>query len=321
MAMVDVLMPVRNAEPFLDEAVESILSQTFTDWRLIAVDDRSSDGTWGMLCTYGKTDDRILALKTEGPGIVRALNTAFTHSRAPFLARMDADDISEPHRLAELLTLFDGDPSAGVVGSRVAVFPPDAITPNMRRYIDWQNTLITADHIRRERYVESTVMHATAMFRREILVRTGGWREGVFPEDLDLWLRLHREGVKIVKHPEVLYRWREHDHRETRSSERCTPAVFHSTKVLHLAEELMGRDASRVAVLGPEQTRNRWVQSLKEKGFDVLSISWKPGDPIPRQASTADFTLAAFGVPDVRTKAREELTKLGEEEDRWLFVG
>jgi hypothetical protein len=191
----------------------------------------------------------------------------------------------------------------------------------MRRYIRWQNTLLTTAQIRRERYVESTLTHATAIFRRDVLLEAGGWREGPFPEDLDLWLRLHGQGRTFVKHPEVLYRWREHGQRETRSSNRCTPEAFHLCKVMHLAKELKCRDLSRLAVLGPARTRTRWTKSLRERGFDVRSFSWKPGESIPDQAVGESFILAAFGVPGVREKAREVLNKLGEEEERWLFVG
>jgi glycosyltransferase involved in cell wall biosynthesis len=321
MALIDILMPARNAEPFLVEAVGSILAQSFTDWRLIAVDDQSSDGTWGMLCTFGKGDDRILPLKNEGTGIARALNTALIHSSAPFLARMDADDTSDPIRLERILELLNRNPHVGVAGSRVRVFPPDMVSPNMERYITWQNSLLTPQQMRRERYVESTLTHASAAFRREVLMETEGWREGLFPEDLDLWLRLHRTGVTFVKHPEVLYLWREHGQRETRNSQRCTPAAFHLCKRVHLSEELKDRDFSKLVVLGSQEARNRWTRDLEEKGFEVASLAWRPGEPIPTQAYKTDFILAAFGVPRVREKAREELNELGDEEDRWLFVG
>jgi glycosyltransferase involved in cell wall biosynthesis len=321
MSVVDILMPVRNGEPFLVEAMESLLAQTFTDWRLITVDDRSDDNTWEILCTYSKRDERFLCLKNQGAGIVRALNTALAYSRAPFLARMDADDVSDPFRLEKLLRLLDSEPDASVGGSRVNAFPQDGLTPNMRRYIRWQNSLLTPSQIRRERYVESTLTHATAMFRKDVLIKDGGWREGPFPEDLDLWLRLHREKVKFIKHPEILYMWREHGQRETRSSERCTPEAFHLCRVMHLTEEMKNRNIARIAVIGPVGARSRWSRSLKERGFDVTPFAWKPGEPVPDRSLEDNFILAAFGVPNVRAKAREELNQLGQEEERWLFVG
>lgn len=321
MALVDILMPVRDGEPYLVEALQSVLVQTFPDWRLVAVDDRSRDGTWEILCAFSTRDERILSLKNEGSGIVGALNTALVHSRAPYIARMDADDISGPHRLENLLNLLGDEPSAGVAGSAVALFPSKAVTPNMERYIGWQNSLLTPDQIRRERYVESTVTHATAMFRREILTDAEGWREGPFPEDLDLWLRLHRAGVNLIKHPEELYSWREHEARETRNSERCTPEAFHRCKLFHLAGELKDRHIKKLAVLGPTEARERWTRSLAEKGFQVTSIAWKPGNPLQEQVFYADFILTAFGVPGVRNRAREILKKIGQEEDKWLFVG
>jgi len=321
MALIDILMPVRNAERFLNEAVESLLVQTFSDWSLIAVDDNSTDNTWGMLCTMAKKDQRILCLKSEGSGIVRALNTSLAHSRAPFLVRMDADDISIPYRFEKLMRLAEEDPEAGVVGSTLALFPAKAVTPNMKRYIDWQNSLLTSGQIRRERYVESTMTHATAMFRREVLIRAQGWREGPFPEDLDLWLRLHRAGVKITKHPETLYLWREHENRETRISDRCSPEAFHGCKVHHLSLELKDRSIGRLTIIGPLETTRKWGQSMEREGFEVVTSNWNPGKPFPEEVLSAGFVLAAFGVPKVRRKAREQLESLGEENENWLFVG
>jgi glycosyltransferase involved in cell wall biosynthesis len=321
MSTVDILMPVRNAEPFLPEAVGSILAQTFTDWRLIAVDDRSEDGTWGILCSFGKRDERILTLKNEGAGITRALNTSLVHSRAPFLVRMDADDISESDRLAKLLSFMQSDPAIGVTGSCVAVFPPEAVSSNMKRYIDWQNSLLSTCQIRRERYVESTMTHATAMFRRDVLQDADGWLEGPFPEDLDLWLRLHRTGVKFGKHPEVLYLWREHPDRETRSSDRCGPEAFHRCKIMHLSAEFRERSIGRIAIIGPLKTGRRWGQSMEKEGFEVATSPWIPKKAFPEEAAKADFVLAAFGVPEVRKKAREQLEPFGEEDEKWLFVG
>jgi len=321
MALIDILMPVRNAAPFLAESVGSVFAQSFTDWRLIAVDDRSNDNTWRILCDFGTRDERILPLKNEGSGIVRALNTALSHSRAPFLARMDADDISKTHRMGKLLARMDREPAAGVAGSRVTVFPPETVTPNMGRYLSWQNSLLTKKQIRRERYVESTLTHATAMFHRQVLMKAEGWREGAFPEDLDLWLRLHRAGVTFIKHPEVLYLWREHRARETRTSDRCSPEAFHRCKVTHLSAELRERGIARTTIVGPVETVGRWGRSMEDEGFEVNTLPWSPVKPIPEEASGADFILAAFGVPEVRRKAREKLKTVGDEEDQWLFVG
>lgn len=321
MSLIDILIPVRNADAFLGEAVGSVISQTFSDWRIIAVDDHSTDDTWAILCALAETDHRTICIRNEGSGIVQALNTALSYSTAPFLARMDADDLSSSGRLEKVLALMDSEPSAGVAGSRVAVFPPEAASANMKRYIKWQNSLITPDQIRRERYVESTMTHATAVFRREVLLETGGWYDGPFPEDLDLWLRLHREGVRFIKHPEALYFWREHGLRETRHSRRCTPEAFHRCKVRHLTAELLDRSINRVCILGPEGARRRWTVSLAEKGFKTQSFAWKPGNPVPEQVGNADLVLAVFGMPGVRARARDDLSQLGEEEDRWLFVG
>lgn len=321
MPLVDILMPVRNAAPFLGAAVHSLGRQSLREWRLIAVDDGSTDGSWDLLIELAGRDGRILPLRSQGRGIVAALNRALEESSAAFLARMDADDLSAPRRLSCLIDIMSDQPGTGVAGSRVRLFPRSALTSNMERYLTWQNSLITGQDMYRERYVESTMTHATALFRRETLKDAGGWREGTFPEDLDLWLRLHRSGVRFAKHQEVLYLWRDHPGRETRTSPRCTPAAFHRCRAAHLAAELGDAGRRTVAVLGPLRARERWTRSLQSEGFKVLSLSWKGDSPVPPQAENCDVTLAVFGVPGLRRRAREYLTRSGTEGVDYLFVG
>src|SRR5215210_3434380 len=91
---VSVLMPVYNAARYLAEAVESILAQTFGDFEFVTVDDGSTDRSAQMLDEYAKRDARIKIIRRPNTGIVGALNDAVKESKAPFIARMDADDVS-----------------------------------------------------------------------------------------------------------------------------------------------------------------------------------------------------------------------------------
>ena len=104
-----VLLPARNAEEYLREAIESILSQTFENFQLIVVDDASTDSTWSIIKRFN--DSRIMRIKlAESKGIVNALNVALRASDSEFVARIDADDIARNDRFEKQVNFYDHTP-------------------------------------------------------------------------------------------------------------------------------------------------------------------------------------------------------------------
>jgi glycosyltransferase involved in cell wall biosynthesis len=98
---VTVLMPVYNGEKYLEEAVESILGQTFRDFEFIIIDGGSTDGTPAILARYQQTNNRIRVYYQENQKLVASLNMGCQLARGEYIARMDADDLSLPERLAK----------------------------------------------------------------------------------------------------------------------------------------------------------------------------------------------------------------------------
>ena len=86
-------MPVKNAAPFLTECLDSIISQSYENWELLAVDDGSSDDSLQILKNYEQFDQRITAYRNDGVGIIDALRLAYNYSQGGMITRMDADDI------------------------------------------------------------------------------------------------------------------------------------------------------------------------------------------------------------------------------------
>ena len=295
---VSVLMPVHNAEETLVEALRSICGQTLHDLEIVAVDDGSQDGSGGILREAASRDRRVRPVTLEHGGLVAALNAGLRHCRAPFVARMDADDVSLPERLEKQLEMLEDDPLLGVAGCLVEGFPPAHVGEGMRLYLEWQNRLRTHEEIVREIFVESPITHPGACVRRSVLEEAGGYEDRGWAEDYDLWLRLAAAGVRFSKVPEVLLRWREHPGRLTRTDSRYSVENFLRAKAHYLlAGPLRGRDA--VFIWGAGKTGRRLSKHLVRGGCPL--------------AAFIDIDPAKIG----RTLRRAAIISAGEFAGRW----
>lgn len=199
-------MPVYNAERYLALAVESILNQTFIDFEFIIIDDGSTDNSSLILENYAQLDSRIRLIKRANKGLVKTLNEGISLARAPYIARMDADDFSLPNRFARQIEFLRINPHYVVVGSW---------SENINEYgqqIGFINEPPTDHSGIDEKNLEGDVAicHPTALIRHDALLAVGGY-EPAFQdaEDLELWLRLAEVG-KLANLPEVLLKYRVH---------------------------------------------------------------------------------------------------------------
>jgi hypothetical protein len=184
-----VVMPVHNALPWLDAAVESILGQSFRDFEFVILDDGSTDGSGDRLRDWASRDARIRLVRSEKRlGAAGSSNRVVEHARAPLIARMDADDIAHPERLARQMALMVAEPGVVLVGSLFDVIDADG---RMARGADWSRLLRPSPF--------APFCHPTILFRRHAFDKVGGYRAGAQRwEDVDLYLRLSRLGVVAV---------------------------------------------------------------------------------------------------------------------------
>ena len=242
MTLISILLPVRDAEATLEEALDSIAAQTHREWELIAVDDDSQDGTPAILEHWARRDARIYIRRhAERLGIVAALNLALAAARGPVVARMDADDLSLPQRLErqlELLAAGGGD----VLGCQVHYFPDEIVADGARRYEAWLNRLITPEEHARDLFIECPLAHPTFMLPRVLLEAAGGYRARGWPEDYDLLLRLWRRGARLAKVPEPLFLWREAPGRTSRTHAEYRADAFRRCKAHHLRRSYLAGD-------------------------------------------------------------------------------
>ncbi len=233
--LVSVLMPCFNAADTLPAALASLAAQTLRDFEIVAVDDGSDDATWDVLTAHAAREPRLRPLRLTHAGITPALNAGLAACRAELIARMDADDLCLPGRLAAQAALFDADPGLAVASCRVRFGGCRKASGGYAAYIDWINALRTHEEMFRARFVEAPLAHPTAMLRADALRAAGGWREGRFPEDYELWLRLFAAGARFAKHPDELLVWNDPPGRLSRTHENYAPDAFDEVKADHLA--------------------------------------------------------------------------------------
>lgn len=185
--LVSVLMPVRNGAAYLDEAIASIVSQTFENWELVVVDDGSTDDTSSRLASWAKADPRIVVINQGPMGLVAASNAAVQAARGAYLARLDSDDVAHPNRLAKQVLYMENNPDLVVIGSAIRLFGERVgvlFTPTT----DWG--------CRGRLLFENCFAHSSTMIRRSKVAGLVPLYEAhsEFAEDLSLWVRLSSLG-------------------------------------------------------------------------------------------------------------------------------
>ena len=332
---VSVLLPVFNARPFLDECLQSLVQQTYRDFEILAVDDGSKDGSREILESWAEMDARIRVLRQPHLGLVSTLNAGLAACQGEIIARMDADDVVEPGRLELQLNALDNSSETDVVSCLVRHFPEEDVAEGFRAYEAWINNLITHDQIMCERFIESPIPHPTAVLRRSALEDAGGYQDHGWPEDYDLWLRMAALGKRFRKVPEVLYYWREHGSRLTRTDSRYAVEKFLACKARYLlGGPLQGMQ--KVTVWGAGQTGRRLSKHLLRGGARLESFidvdpakvgSTLRGRPIEspealeeRLSGRHSVLVVAVSSRGARQQIRERLSGSGlrETHDYWI---
>lgn len=200
---VSVLMTVYNNERFLKEAMGSICSQTWNDFEFIIVNDASTDASRNVLGTYPDTRIRIID-NEKRLGLTASLNRGMIHCKGEYIARMDADDISLPHRLERQVAYLDNHPDVGVVGTFIkSMNAAGTITG------EWKSASEDVQ-LRWHLLFRNIIAHPSALIRKSLLTQVNGYDESfTYAQDYALWTTLARL-CKLHVIPEYLLLWRSH---------------------------------------------------------------------------------------------------------------
>lgn len=198
---ISIVMPVYNAVNYLHESIESILSQTFTDFELIMINDGSTDNSRDIIKSY--CDNRIFLI--ENPhDFIRSLNSGINASRGKYIVRMDADDLMLSHRLAIQYQYMEDNLNIDVCGSWMETFGVESrIIKSPIRHQDIALYLLKGN----------SLCHPTVIMRKEALQKCKSYpnlykSKYIYAEDYKLWVDLIKNGLKFANIPEVLLRYR-----------------------------------------------------------------------------------------------------------------
>ena len=250
--LVSVVLPVRDGAATLGAALQSLGAQTFRRFEVIVVDDGSRDDTAPVARRWERRDGRIRLVRTPRAGIVSALRHGLAEARGPLVARMDADDVCHPARLAAQVDLLERRPDLAGCGTGVRYVPSSSVTARAAEYAAWLNSMTAWETVAANIFVECPLAHPTFMFRAAALGAVGGYRDRGWPEDYDLLLRLWRHGHRFVTVPRVLLDWNNRDGRLSRAHPAYSLDAFRACRVHHLRRSLLaGRSGVVVWGAGP----------------------------------------------------------------------
>ncbi len=360
---VSVIMPVkaaggglsrigRKAGDVLVPAVRSVLMQTMRDFELIIVDDGggllpspSNGRGWRAPVPTDRApgegwpengclrDRRIKIIHLPPTGIVGALNAGMAYAKAPYIARMDADDVCSPRRLELQFAYMKKNPECSLLGSLVRIFPGRRVKDGMLYYERWLNSVVSEDDINRDLFVESPFAHPSVMFRRDDALHLGGYRDMGWPEDYDMWLRFAQAGLKMAKVPETLLFWRDGEGRLSRTSASYSAESFRNVKA-HFLKEWRLRGVNSVQVWGAGRDGKTWAKLLMRTGFNVIQFididkkkvggrALNIGIPVvwPGDIIKGTPILCAVGVKGAREQIRDYLRLEGfREPEEFMFL-
>ena len=233
---VSVIMSVFNGGRYLREALESILTQDGVTLELIVVNDGSTDESTAILAEYALQDKRIRVVDQPNSGLTAALILGCSHAQGEFIARQDADDLSQPRRLEHQVQAMQDHPDVVLVGSWVEDLTPEGVRATIHRNSEFQLTAPDGT----QRTLTGVLAHGSVLLRKTAVERVGGYRACFYyAQDGDLWLRLSQIGRFLIL-PEVLY------------SRFVTPGSISSRC---RQEQTRFTELARLAFFAEEQTR------------------------------------------------------------------
>ena len=202
--MISVVMPVYNAENYLEEAIESILKQTYKNFEFIIIDDGSTDRSLEIAEKYKNQEERIVLISRENRGLITSLNEGIERAQGKYIARMDADDISLPQRFEKQLELMEKK-DADICGSHFHIINEHG------NYIDSHIVPLDFNQFLIHLSITTPFAHPSVIIKKDFLVKnklTYGFSKYKNAEDYALWIEMWEKKAKFVNVNSFLIKYR-----------------------------------------------------------------------------------------------------------------
>ncbi len=296
---VSIIMPFKNEAKYLEDTLDSILAQSFTDWELLAIDDHSTDTSAEIVKAYSTQNSRIKLIKNRKHGVIEALKLGYVESTGRYITRMDADDIMTPHRLELMIRDLEQNGLGHLALGQVHYFKEEGeIGDGYKKYQDWLNHHIAKGTSWDDLYKECVIPSPCWMLHREDLDHIGAFNRDIYPEDYDLCFRMYQGGLECIPQSEVLLNWRDHSDRSSRTLDLYSDNRFIELKVHYFLklhhdpyQQLIlwgaGKKGKAIAqLLLDRNIQFTWITENEKKiGRDIYGI-------ILQSSETIDFGLS-----------------------------
>jgi len=320
--MISILMPVKNAAPFLVECIESILQQSYDNWELIAIDDHSTDSSKKILDSFAASDQRIHIFSNPSQGIIPALKQAFNAAKGGYITRMDADDRMLPHKLEVLHQAISSNPISSIAVAQVQYFSATVLGEGYKKYASWLNELTENVQHYDQTYKECTIPSISWMSTKTTLNEVGAFEGDSYPEDYEMAFKCCYHKVKIIPVKTIVHEWRDHPNRSSRNDPNYLDNRFLALKVkwffkIHFAADRnlvlwgAGKKGKAIANLLLDQLDDfNWISNNANKiGHSISSITIE--DEKTLKQIERPQVIVAIANEEEQNQIKKRLIKLG----------
>jgi glycosyltransferase involved in cell wall biosynthesis len=268
--LVSIILPVFNAEPFLVDCINSLVSQTYSNFELLAINDGSSDRSLNLLEKFANKDNRIRVINNKiNQGIVNVLNCAVKLCRGELIARMDADDYCEPDRLEKQVVFLNKNKDVGIVGCWLQLFGKRNTVWHYRAYDTYIKALLL--------FKTNGFPHNAIVVRKQVFEEFSYDPNFKYVEDTELWVRImmRRPDIKFANIREVLVHYRMSDSQVSHTHKLRQETLYNQIlkTVISGIDLVCDYDAQRLHSYLIEPTKITEISLLTEIGNWVIKLT------------------------------------------------
>ena len=327
-------MPVKDTAPYLEDCLSSIISQTFLNWELIAVNDNSSDNSLEILNAFSTKDTRIKVVNNPTNGLLEALRFGYQQTRGELIQRMDSDDKMPINKLQLMVEAWQNNGKGSLITGGTEYFKENGkVGDGFKRYDTWLRDVARKHSHASEMYKECVIPSNCWLIHREDFDRIGSFEPETFPEDYDLCFRFITHGLKIVGLDEVLHLWRDREDRISRTWEVYRDNRFFDLKVYYffkfsrnIERPLIlwgagknGKDVAKLIL--KHESKFTWISNNEKKiGKDIYGTILMNIDQINNLEGAQIIIAAASPSDQAEIRSFLSIKSLKEGLDYWFFA-